>query len=131
MGGNAYTQVNISSGYGFAVGDMGVSRVVYNGSTEYVYYNGVLKTNSGWGSAAYDNLPIMLFALGFDQSGGVYEGGGLVKGAMYYAKVFNADGELIRSFVPVRRNSDNKCGMYDTVSGTFFGSATSTAFTCP
>ena len=51
-------------------------------------------------------------------------------GKLHYAKIWD-DGELIRSFVPVRRNSDNKCGMYDTVSGTFFGSATSTAFTCP
>lgn len=33
--------------------------------------------------------------------------------------------------IPVRRVSDNKCGMYDVESGTFFTSASSTAFTCP
>lgn len=40
-------------------------------------------------------------------------------------------GELVFNGIPARRNSDGKCGMYDTVSGEFLISATGTAFTCP
>ena len=40
------------------------------------------------------------------------------------------DNDLVGHFVPAR-NAQNVCGMYDTVSETFFASATSTAFTCP
>ena len=48
-----------------------------------------------------------------------------------YGSYAKQNGVLKYNMIPVRRNSDSKCGMYDTVSKTFFGSATSTAFTCP
>ena len=41
---------------------------------------------------------------------------------LYGCKIWN-DGILVRDFVPVRRNSDNELGMYDTVSGFFFTNA--------
>ena len=41
---------------------------------------------------------------------------------MYYLKI-TANGELVRDFIPAKRNSDNVIGMYDTVSGTFFTNA--------
>ena len=53
----------------------------------------------------------------------------LPTGVRIYNSIIEQDGEVVRNFVPVK-NSSNVCGMYDTVSGTFFGSATSTAFTC-
>ena len=48
----------------------------------------------------------------------------------YHYSVKNKNNTLIQNLIPARRNSDNKCGMYDTVSGTFFTSATSTDFVC-
>lgn len=38
------------------------------------------------------------------------------------------NGILRYKFIPVRRNTDNAVGMYDTVSGTFFGNAGSGSF---
>ena len=52
------------------------------------------------------------------------------RGKLYYLKMWE-NAVLVRDFIPVMRNSDSKCGLYDTVSGTFFDSATSTAFVCP
>ncbi|MCQ2581297.1 MAG: hypothetical protein MJ164_03985 [Alphaproteobacteria bacterium] len=43
-------------------------------------------------------------------------------GKVYYVKLWNGD-DLVRSYIPARRNSDTKIGMYDTVSGTFFTNA--------
>ena len=41
----------------------------------------------------------------------------------YYSyKVWDANGNLIQNFIPARQDSDNKVGMYDTVSGRFFPS---------
>ncbi len=44
------------------------------------------------------------------------------KSKYYSYKVWDANGDLIQNFVPARQNSDNKVGMYDTVSGRFFPS---------
>ena len=41
---------------------------------------------------------------------------------MYYFKLYD-NNELIHNFIPARRNSDNKLGMYDTVTKTFFTNA--------
>ncbi len=41
----------------------------------------------------------------------------------YYSyRVWDANGNLIQNFIPARQDSDNKVGMYDTVSGRFFPS---------
>ena len=39
------------------------------------------------------------------------------------------DGELIRNFVPVVRNSDGAAGLFDIVSQTFYGNAGTGMFT--
>lgn len=47
-------------------------------------------------------------------------------GRLYYAKVWDDSGVLLRSFVPCK-NSSNVAGLYDTVTGTFYTSDTETA----
>lgn len=42
---------------------------------------------------------------------------------VYYVKLYDANGVLVRDFIPVRRVSDNAIGMYDTVTKTFFPNA--------
>jgi len=52
----------------------------------------------------------------------------LLEGRIHWFKVYE-NGELIFDFIPVRRMSDNEIGMYDQVSGTFFGNAGTGTFT--
>lgn len=42
---------------------------------------------------------------------------------IYYCKMFNLSGNLIRNFVPCYRKEDAALGMYDLVTGEFFGNA--------
>ena len=127
MLGNAYTQIYIGTSHGFAVNTTSVAKVIYDSnSVETVYNDGVLVARSTW-SCLYNNLPIALFALGYYTDGGV-NSSILTKGAMYYAKIFNGSNELVRNMIPVRRNSDNVLGMYDTVTGTFFTNSGSGTF---
>ncbi|MEE3490353.1 MAG: hypothetical protein VZR10_05765, partial [Methanobrevibacter sp.] len=46
---------------------------------------------------------------------------------MYYFKIYNND-ELVRDYIPVKRLSDNICGMYDKVNDIFYSSSNSTQF---
>ena len=46
----------------------------------------------------------------------------------YSVKIYNPQNTLKRNYVPAKRLSDNVAGFYDRVSGTFFPSATETAF---
>lgn len=70
------------------------------------------------------NLNVLLFA-------NQYNGMSYGNGRMYYCKLYNSNGRLIRDFVPVRRNSDNAIGMLDKLSGTFYGNSGSGIFTAP
>ena len=49
-------------------------------------------------------------------------------GRIYSAKATNSVGDLVANFIPVKRNSDNVVGMYDTVTKTFFGNSGTGAF---
>jgi len=49
------------------------------------------------------------------------------KGRIYYVDI-QRDGQCVRMFIPAQRNSDSVAGMYDIVTGTFYTSASSTAF---
>ena len=51
------------------------------------------------------------------------------RGALYYLKIYNSSNELIHHFVPAKKKSTNKYGLYDNVTESFFSSATSTEFT--
>ena len=50
------------------------------------------------------------------------------KGKCYYLEVYE-DGVLVRRFLPCKRLSDNKIGMYDLRNNVFYGSANSSTFT--
>ena len=81
-------------------------------------------TPSTTGSAITATTPIVVFAR--DASG---NNGGFI-GRMYATWAKNG-GVLQYNYIPVRRNSDGVCGMWDTVSNTFKISNSSTQFTCP
>ena len=59
-----------------------------------------------------------------------YEGNNPTLAKMFSAK-FYQNNELKFNGIPVRRNSDNVCGIYDTVSKAFFTSSAKTNFVCP
>lgn len=66
------------------------------------------------------NTEIYLFARG---NSGTYER--QCKGQIYRAKIYNGD-DLIRDFVPAKRNADNEIGMYDMVNDVFYTNLTDT-----
>ena len=72
---------------------------------------------SNWYTGYVGNRPAYLFA---SNRGATSWIGGNTK--IYYFKIYN-NNELIRNFIPVRRDSDNVLGMYDLVSGAFFTNA--------
>jgi len=92
---------------------------LHNNAKNTVLLNGQNVANNNVGTIT-STRQLQLFALASSY---------LPTGVRIYNSIIEQDGEVIRNFVPVK-NSSNVCGMYDTVSGTFFGSATSTAFTC-
>ena len=55
--------------------------------------------------------------------------GGLTSGRLYYAKIWNHYGELVRDFVPVIQNSDGAAGLYDLVEQKFYGNDGEEEFT--
>ena len=46
-----------------------------------------------------------------------------------YSDTIEKNGEIIHNFIPVKRNSDNEYGMFDTVTGQFFTNAGTGTFT--
>ena len=42
---------------------------------------------------------------------------------MYYFKLYDSSGILVRDYIPVRRDSDGVLGMYDLVNGVFYSNA--------
>ena len=53
----------------------------------------------------------------------------MLGGKTYFYKLYDANGDLLRDMIPVRRNSDNVLGMYDRVTGTFFTNSGTGTFT--
>ena len=51
-------------------------------------------------------------------------------GKVYYIKIYN-NGDAVFDGIPAKRNSDNKCGLYDMANNVFYASHTATAFICP
>lgn len=50
-------------------------------------------------------------------------------GYFYYAKIWDrSTQQLVAEFIPVRRIADNICGMYETVTKTFYRSSSGTDF---
>lgn len=84
-----------------------------------------------YNNATIDNSGITLNST--NTSIGLFAGSGTTNycmfyGRMYYAKIYD-DGVLVRDFIPVQRVSDQEYGMYDRITGTFYGSVSSGKFT--
>lgn len=83
------------------------------------YYNGNSFSNSGQ-SAVVSGMPsanIYLFA-----ANGVAATNGMFYGRLYSFKMTSPDKTtIVRNFRPCIRNSDNEVGLYDTVTGAFYG----------
>ena len=88
-------------------------------------YNGVITADgqsvSSFTKKAYGRDPTNVFLFG--ASGGTYT----LKAKLYSCKMYIKN-SLVRNFVPCK-NSSGISGLYDLASGSFFKSATSTAFT--
>jgi len=46
---------------------------------------------------------------------------------LYYTKIWNNE-SIVRDYIPVQRKSDGAIGLYDRVSGTFFGNSGTGSF---
>ncbi len=95
---------------------------LHNNAQNTVLLNGQKVSNDSSVGTITSTKQLQLFALSDTY---------IPSGIRIYSSVIEQGGALIRNFVPVKRASDNVCGMYDTVSRAFFGSATNTAFICP
>ena len=92
---------------------------------QYIKINGVTKAAATLTKTLTNNYNVTIFA--FNYAGNKrYKPHVDCKGMTFYK-----GDDVVLNLVPVRRNSDSKCGMYDTVHKTFYGSAISTNFTCP
>ena len=71
--------------------------------------------------------PLFLFA---STSDGAVGNGNFGKQMLYYLKIYRS-GALIHDYVPARRSSDGKIGLYDVVGGAFFTNANSSGAFAP
>ena len=113
--------------------DAGVDHViVYDGKDGKGYVDNANAVNLNSASASYTGGSTMsLFA---SQTGGSLSTlGNFAYYRFYYCRVYNKDGKLVRNFVPARDNSkaagaSTQCGVWDTVTGTFFANKGTKAF---
>lgn len=82
-----------------------------------LYYNGTLQRSLSWGSYGDSANNILI---GKNNRGGISQ-------RFYNFKMWEND-VLVRDYVPCI-NTANKVGMFDRVTGTFYGSASSSNFT--
>ena len=111
---SSYTQSSVSANTVYTVDLDGINNQITINNTTY-------NTNF---DRTLPNTNLTLFVTDGD-TGGYYYGSGV---RMYYCKLYNLSGELVRDFIPVMRKSDCEVGLYDKVSKTFFGNSGSGAF---
>ena len=51
-----------------------------------------------------------------------------LKAKVYYAKFYNASGDLVRDYIPAKNRSTNEIGLYDKISKTWFYNAGTGSF---
>jgi hypothetical protein len=124
---NAYlgNTEGVSSGY---VSNDGLfhswSWVINSNHTTYLVKDGTALTSFEWRGSLTKSHTILLYANRYHgQSVSQYS-----KVAFKYFRIID-NGQLVFNGIPVRRNSDNVLGMYDTVTGTFFTNAGTGTFT--
>ena len=96
------------------INEVGKQKTIINGTTIFD------KTDATDGS---NNYHLLLFGQTY---GGATVASNLSSVRLYYLNIYNK-GIMVRAFVPCKRNSDNKIGLYDLVEDKFYQSATSTA----
>ncbi len=77
------------------------------------YVNGIEKQNIT--HTLGQSKKMFLFAANYNGNGANWK----FSGKVYYLKITNGS-QITHDFIPARRNSDGKLGMYDLVSNTFF-----------
>lgn len=85
-----------------------------NRGTTTVTHNGNTYTKTITNSDFIGDRPLVLFAK--DNDGTI---DGYTSYKLYSCKIYDDD-ELVRDFIPCKRNSDNKLGLYDRVNGVFY-----------
>lgn len=101
------------------------------GKRKYVANN----TNNVW-SIDSSNITVSPNSSDFSKNGGnlylfsVNNGGNYNKASMklYSCKIYN-NGTLVRDFIPAKRTSDSKCGLWDRVNKVFYSNAGTGTFT--
>ena len=114
--GNKYTSANITTN----VNQKYIIKVVENSITRDGTVINNIANEFGDGTGTYN---VRLFNC--NQNGQSYR---TFKGKIYYCKIWD-NGELVREFIPCKRNSDSVLGMYDTVNNVFYTNAGSGSFT--
>jgi len=112
---------NATTAYEYNVTDITIE---INSNQKRITKNGIV---GGWYSAApitNNNRNLVLFRTAVLEDGFVYQ----YYGRLYYFD-YSEDGLLIFKMYPCYRKSDNKPGMYDIVTDTFFTNAGSGEFT--
>lgn len=88
-----------------------------------LWVNGVLKVTDDIAITTTYTLPLYLFAANFH--GGEYGG---TSGRIAYLRI-HKENELVRDFIPVKRDSDGVCGLFDMVERKFYTNAGSGTIT--
>ena len=97
-----------------------VYRIVKNGAENQISYGTTVNTYLNTASTFSIDATMVLF--GINTAGTITGSAASIK---IYSAQIEESGVMVRDFVPVRRNSDSKYGMYDTVNGVFYPNAAS------
>ena len=89
-----------------------------------LYVNGVLNKQGNVTTLPSGSYPFRLFRVGDNVYGISFNG----SSSIHYCKVYNANGELIRNYIPCK-NSSNVLGMYELVTNRFLTNTGSGTFT--
>ena len=123
-GANGYMQYQAS----ITGGAKGILKISYKNNIETIYFNDVLKLTKDWTSAySGTNVKLGIFKLG-ETNNTWYNSSAWQTGKLYYYKLYD-NGTLIRDFIPVKRISDNKYGLWDKVTKAFYPNAGTGTFT--
>lgn len=103
----------------------GIREVDFNNSNHQVVYEGVAIDT--FSSSVYSGNPNTMYLFGAHDTNGLnFE----ASAKLYYCRIEDTStGQTLKEYIPVKRNSDDEIGLYDTVSGTFFENEGSGAFT--
>ena len=123
-GANGYMQYQAS----ITGGAKGILKISYKNNIETIYFNDILKLTQDWTSAySGTNVKLGIFKLG-ETNNTWYNSSAQQIGKLYYYKLYDK-GTLIRDFIPVKRISDNKYGLWDKVNKVFYPNAGTGTFT--